>query len=91
VPNVVRLTVTDSNGFGKGSYGDYRLISVTADGDPRTRIDLFMRRVPTTPKGKLFDLVLRLIGRRYCGRDLRRTIRQIERLGLCLTQEGVDR
>jgi hypothetical protein len=76
VPGVVRLDVLDSNAFGKGSFWEYRLASDTEGG---TRIDLTIHRVPTTAKGKLFDPFLRLVGKAYFGRDLRRTIRQLER------------
>lgn len=76
-PDEVRLDVTDSNAFGRGSYWLYRL-SAEAGGE-RTRIDLHIHRVPTTTKGKLFEPLLRLIGGAYFGRDLRRTVQRIER------------
>ena len=77
-PQLVKLTVTDSNAFGPGSYWEYRLTPV--DHDRRTRIDLVINRVPTTAKGRRFDVVLKLIGGLYFGRDLRRTVRRIEQL-----------
>jgi hypothetical protein len=76
-PDVVRLDVTDSNAFGPGSFWEYRLTPVGAAGD-QTEIHLTINRNPTTTKGKLFDPMLKLIGRVYFGRDLRRTIRLIE-------------
>ena len=39
-----------------------------------------INRVPTTAKGRRFDVVLKLIGGFYFGRDLRRTVRRIEQL-----------
>ena len=78
-PHLVRLTVTDSNAFGPGSYWEYRLTPL-GDGS-RTRIELTINRHPTTAKGKRFDLLLRLIGGVYFGRDLRRSARRIEQLG----------
>lgn len=78
-PHQVRLTVTDSNAFGAGSYWEYRLTPIGPQGD-RTKIDLVINRVPTTAKGKRFDLLLRLIGGLYFGRDLRQTVRRIEQL-----------
>jgi hypothetical protein len=81
MPSLIRLTVIDSNVFGEGSYWEYRLTPLEANDTPRTRIDLVINRVPTTVRGKVFEPLLRLIGRQYFGRDLRRTVRQIERLG----------
>ena len=77
-PQLVRLTVTDSNAFGPGSYWEYRL-TPQHDGQ-RTRIDLMINRIPTTPKGKRFDPILNIIGGLYFGRDLRRSVRRIEQL-----------
>lgn len=74
-PGLVRLEVLDSNAFGKGSFWEYRI----APAEGGTRVDLTIRRVPTTAKGKLFDPLLRLVGNLYFGRDLRRTIRKLER------------
>jgi len=76
-PGVVRLTVTDSNAFGPGSFWEYRLTPV-GGGEERTQIQLTICRNPTTRKGKLFDLVLGVVGKTYFGRDLRRTIRRLE-------------
>ncbi len=75
VPGVVRLTVSDSNAFGRGSFWEYRLSPV---GLERTQIDLTISRAPTTIKGKLFDPLLSLIGHWYFRRDLRRTVSRIE-------------
>ena len=77
-PHLVRLTVTDSNAFGAGSFWEYRLTPLA--GGTRTRIDLLINRVPTTAKGTRFDVFLKLIGGFYFGRDLRRTVRRIEQL-----------
>ena len=76
--HLVRLTVTDSNAFGVGSYWEYRLTPL--EGGARTRMDLTINRNPTTAKGKRFDLLLRLIGGLYFSRDLRRSVRRIEQL-----------
>lgn len=77
-PGLIRLTVIDSNAFGVGSYWEYRLTPLR-DGS-RTRIDLVINRIPTTPKGKRFDPILNVIGGLYFGRDLRRSVRRIEQL-----------
>lgn len=74
-PGLVRLEVLDSNAFGKGSFWEYHIVP----DEGGARIDLTIRRVPTTTKGKLFDPLLRLVGNLYFGRDLRRTIRKLER------------
>jgi len=77
-PSLISLTVIDSNAFGAGSHWEYRLTPI--NGGSRTRIDLMINRIPTTPKGKRFDLILMLIGGIYFGRDLRRSVRRIEQL-----------
>jgi hypothetical protein len=74
-PNVVRLDVMESNAFGRGSYWQYRL----TPNAQQTRIDLEVHRVPTTRKGKVLDLALRPFGALYFGRDLRRSVRRIEK------------
>lgn len=74
-PGVVRLEVLDSNAFGKGSFWEYR---VTPDPDGGTWIDLTIHRRPTTLKGRLVDLLLRLGGKLFFVRDLRRTTKQLE-------------
>ena len=77
--DVVTLTVLDSNAFGRGSHWTYRL---EPDGRGGTLIDLTIVRVPTTTKGRVLDVVLRLGGSLYFRRDLRRSVRRIEdRLG----------
>lgn len=73
-PGVVRLTVLDSNAFGRGSHWTYRL---EPEGSG-TAIDLTIVRVPTTAKGRVLDVVLSLGGSRYFARDLRRSVRRIE-------------
>ena len=75
-PGLVRLDVVDSNAFGPGSYWEYRLTPDTAGG---CEVHLLINRAPSTVRGKLFEPVLRLIGRPYFRRDLRRTVRRIER------------
>jgi hypothetical protein len=74
-PDVVTLTVLDSNAFGRGSRWTYRL---EPDSSGRTLIDLTIVRVPTTAKGRVLDVVLSLGGSLYFGRDLRRSVRRIE-------------
>jgi hypothetical protein len=74
-PDVVTLTVLDSNAFGRGSRWTYRL---EPDGSGGTLIDLTVVRVPTTAKGRVLDVVLSLGGSLYFARDLRRSVRRIE-------------
>ena len=74
-PGVVTLDVLDSNAFGPGSRWTY-LLEPSAGGG--TDIDLTIRRVPTTLKGRIFDALLSLGGRAYFSRDLRRTITRLE-------------
>lgn len=72
---VVRLEVLDSNAFGKGSFWEYQL---TPDPGGGTRIDLTIHRRPTTLKGRLVDLLLRLGGKLFFVRDLRHTTKTLE-------------
>jgi len=74
-PGVVRLEVLDSNTFGKGSYWEYR---VTPEGAGGCRIDLEIHRNPITFKAQVLDFLLIFIGRRFHGRDLKRTIATLE-------------
>ncbi len=73
-PGEVRLDVTDSNAFGRGSRWTYRV--TPADGG--TDIDLRIVRVPCSAKGRLLDLALSLSGGLFFRRDLRRTVRALE-------------
>jgi hypothetical protein len=77
-PGVVRLDVSDSNAFGKGSFWEYR---VTPEPTGGSRIDLHIHRQPTTLKGRLLDAILVVAGRRFFNRDLRNTIGTLERHG----------
>ncbi len=74
-PDVVTLTVLDSNAFGRGSRWTYR---VEPDGNSGTDIDLTIVRVPTTAKGRVLDVLLSLGGNVFFSRDLRRSVRRIE-------------
>ena len=74
-PGRVTLDVLDSNAFGPGSRWTY-LVEPAAGGG--TDIDLSIRRVPTTTKGKVVDVLLSLGGGIYFSRDLRRTVRRLE-------------
>ncbi|MGZ4507010.1 MAG: hypothetical protein ACXVX8_13365 [Blastococcus sp.] len=74
-PGRVTLEVLDSNAFGPGSRWTYLLEPADTGG---TDIDLTIRRVPTTTKGRIFDVLLSLGGGLYFSRDLRRTVRRIE-------------
>jgi hypothetical protein len=75
VPGVVTLDVVDSNAFGRGSRWTYRL---DPDGRGGTDIDLTIVRVPTTAKGRVFDVLLTLGGQLFFARDLRRSVRRLE-------------
>lgn len=76
-PEIVRLDVTDSNAFGPGSFWEYH---VTAEPGGGSRIVLRIHRVPCTLKGRLLDIPLAIAGGRfYFGKDLRRTVRRLER------------
>lgn len=74
-PGVVVLDVLDSNAFGRGSRWEYRVSPEPGGG---TRVDLTINRVPTTTKGKILDVLLRLGGQSFFARDLRRSIRKLE-------------
>jgi len=76
-PGEVRLEVLDSNAFGKGSYWHYR---VTPDGSGGSVVALHIHRQPTSLRGRLLDLALRLVGKRFFARDLGHTIAEIEAL-----------
>jgi hypothetical protein len=74
-PDVVTLTVLDSNAFGRGSRWTYRLEPDRRGG---TLIDLSIVREPTTVRGRVLDVVLGLGGNLIFSRDLRRSVRRIE-------------
>ena len=74
-PGVVTIEVLDSNAFGPGSRWTY-LLEPSAGGG--TDIDLTIRRVPNSLKGRIFDVLLSLGGSAYFARDLRRTIGRLE-------------
>jgi hypothetical protein len=75
-PDVVRLDVLASNTFGPGSWWEYRITPQASGGG--SRVDLTVHRAPTTAKARILDLVLAAYGRRFLGRDLRRTLRRLE-------------
>jgi len=75
-PGVVRLQVLDGNTFGVGSSWEYRV--VPEDGG-RSRIELTVHRAPVSAKGRVLDALLTAFGGLYLGRDLRRTVRKLER------------
>jgi hypothetical protein len=77
-PGRVRLDVLASNAFGPGSWWEYRLTPRDGGG---TRVDLTVHRAPTTVKARVLDAVLAGYGRRFLGRDLRRTLRRLEDAG----------
>ena len=74
-PGEVRIDVLESNAFGPGSRWTYRP-APAADGG--TDIDLQIVRVPSTAKGRVLDVLLRLGGSVFFARDLRRTVRTLE-------------
>jgi hypothetical protein len=75
VPDEVTLDVRDSSAFGPGSRWTYR---VESDGAGGCHVDLTIVRVPNTRKGRLLDALLRLGGKAYFARDLRRSLRRLE-------------
>jgi Polyketide cyclase / dehydrase and lipid transport len=76
-PGVVRLEVLDSNAFGKGSSWEYRVTPADGGSD----IALTIRRTPTTLKGRVLDLALRLTGNRFVRKDLEKTVARLEGRG----------
>jgi hypothetical protein len=66
--------VLDSNAFGPGSRWTYR---VESDGAGGCHVDLTIVRVPTTVRGRVLGALLRLGGRAYFARDLRRSLRRL--------------
>lgn len=74
-PGLVTLDVLDSNAFGQGSRWVYR---VTSDAAGESDIDLTIRRIPTTTKGRVLDALLRFGGGAFFSRDLRKTVRRLE-------------
>jgi hypothetical protein len=75
-PGQVLIDVVDSNAFGPGSRWLYR-VAPAQDGG--TDIDLRIRRVPNTTKGRLLDRLLSLgAGHVFFTRDLRHTVRTLE-------------
>jgi hypothetical protein len=73
-PDLVTLDVLDSNALGPGSRWTYR---VESDGAGGCHVDLTIVRVPTTVRGRVLDALLRLGGRAYFARDLRRSLRRL--------------
>jgi hypothetical protein len=74
-PGVVTLEVIDGNAFGRGSRWTYR---VESDGAGGCHVDLTIVRVPTTTRGRVLDVLLRVGGSAYMARDLRRSLRRLE-------------
>ena len=74
-PDVVTLTVLDSNAFGRGSSWTYRLEPDRSGG---TLIDLTVVRVPRSTKGRVLDVLLSLGGSSWFASDLRRSLRRLE-------------
>lgn len=73
----MRLDVLDGNTFGRGGWWEYRLEE--PGGGTTTRVDLTVRRVPMTTRGRVLDVVLSLgPGKLFFTRDLRRSVRQLE-------------
>jgi hypothetical protein len=70
-PGVVRLEVTDSNAFQRGSYWEYR---VSPDGRGGSHVELTVLRLPCTAKGRLLTLLLGLFGRRIFTADLAKSL-----------------
>jgi hypothetical protein len=70
-PGVVRLDVTDSNAFQPGGYWEYR---IQPDGRGGSHVELTVRRLPRTAKGRLLTLLLALFGRRIFRADLTKSL-----------------
>ena len=75
-PNVVRLTTVDSNIWSPGSGWTYTL-APRCDG--RTDVDLIVAHRGRNAKGRVAAGLIAIFGRWVLGRDLRRTLRAIER------------
>ena len=73
-PGRVRLEVLDSNTFGPGSSWTYD-VSGTED---RAHVELTIVRVPIGLRGRIFDVLLTVIGSTYFRRDLRATLAKLE-------------
>jgi hypothetical protein len=77
-PNMVRLTTIDSNIWSSKSSWVYTL---TSRSDGGTEIDLVVVRTGRNAKGRLAAGLVAVAGRWLIGRDLRHTLRAIERAG----------
>jgi hypothetical protein len=70
-PGVIRLQVIDSNAFRPGSSWEYR---IRPDGRGGSHVDLTVRRLPRTAKGRLLTALLTVFGRRVFRTDLAKTL-----------------
>jgi hypothetical protein len=74
-PHHVVMTTVDSNTWGGASGHDYTL---TPQSDGTTDVDVVVVRDGKSFKGHVIALVVGLVGERFLGKELERTMRAIE-------------
>jgi len=70
-PEAVRLEVIDSNAFRPSSTWEYR---IRPDGHGGSHVELTVRRLPRTAKGRLLAVLLTVFGRQIYRSDLAKTL-----------------
>jgi hypothetical protein len=74
-PNRVVMTTTDSNAWGGGSGWTYTL---TRQPNGTTDVDLVVVREGKNLKGRALGILLGVVGKRFLGKDLDKTVKAIE-------------
>jgi hypothetical protein len=74
-PNRVVMTTTDSNAWGGGSGWTYTL---TRQPNGTTDVDLVVVREGKNVKGRALGILLGVVGKRFLGKDLDKTVKAIE-------------
>jgi hypothetical protein len=75
-PDLVRITVCESNAFAPGSSWEYRIEPNAGGG---SRIEVTVRRIGKGAKGRVLALLLRPFGRRIFRADLEKTLTLLSR------------
>lgn len=73
-PDYVTITVQSSNAFATGSFWEYH---ITANGKGGSRVELTLRRIGKSLKGRVLATMLRVFGRRIFRQDLDQTLQRL--------------
>ena len=74
-PGTVRIDVTDSNAFKRGSYWVYQ---VTPRPDGGSHVHMEFDRRPRSLRGRLASALFKVAGRQIYGKQLRETLHRVE-------------